>query len=380
MIKKKVFLRIDQTTEMIKLVILRHGQSSLNHENIFCGWIDAALTEKGLQQASEASNLIYDHFVTLKENGDAEHASKTKDESQLPTVGFASRLVRTNQTIAQIIKTLEQRSSPDNHHFDGVDEYHIVECKKNADINTAVQDKGQIVYKPVQQDGKDDNSGEYKGFKVYESWRLNERHYGSWQGQRKPQVLQKYGKDEYMRIRRDYNGKPPSVDLNKEMEVVPAALQQEMDKENRGSAVPKEMQSKPMVPTGSELVYDFKEPNRSLKYKDEYTYGNFLDLPTAESLNDVIHRLQSYLYDFMIPKILATDNKTGLIVAHGSSVRSLLKILCNISEEDIKNVDIPNGIPLVVELKEDFTFMKRYYLDPEQAKINAEKVRNEGFQ
>ena len=82
----------------------------------------------------------------------------------------------------------------------------------------------------------------------------------------------------------------------------------------------------------------------------------------------------------MIPKILATDNKTGLIVAHGSSVRSLLKILCNISEEDIKNVDIPNGIPLVVELKEDFTFIRRYYLDPEQAKINAEKVRNEGFQ
>ncbi|KAL6950932.1 hypothetical protein ACO0QE_000214 [Hanseniaspora vineae] len=367
---------------MIKLVILRHGQSSLNHENIFCGWIDAELTEKGLNQASEASNLIYDHFVTLKDNGDAEHAGKVKDESQLPTVGFASRLVRTNQTIAQIIKTLEQRTSPDNHHFDGVDEYHVVEFKqKNPEEDKGLQSKEQIVYKPVQQDGKDDNSGEYKGFKVYESWRLNERHYGSWQGQRKPQVLQKYGKDEYMRIRRDYNGKPPRVDLNKEMEVVPAALQREMNKENLNSSSHlSELQSKPMAQTGSELVYDFKEPNRSLKYRDEYTYGNFLDLPTAESLNDVIHRLQSYLYDFIIPKILATDNKTGLIVAHGSSVRSLLKILCNISEEDIKNVDIPNGIPLVVELKEDFTFIRRYYLDPEQAKINAEKVRNEGFQ
>ncbi|KAL6950934.1 hypothetical protein ACO0QE_000216 [Hanseniaspora vineae] len=89
-------------------------------------------------------------------------------------------------------------------------------------------------------------------------------------------------------------------------------------------------------------------------------------------------RYQNYLYSFMIPKILSTDNKTVLIVAHGSSVRSLLKIFCNISEEDIKNVDIPNGIPLVVELKEDFTFIRRYYLDPKQAKINAEKSLQRG--
>ena len=70
-----------------------------------------------------------------------------------------------------------------------------------------------------------------------------------------------------------------------------------------------------------------------------------------------------------------------LIVAHGSSVRSILKVLENISDSAIKDVDIPNGIPLVIELdKANFGLIRSFYLDPESAKINAAKVRNEGFE
>ncbi|SCV03760.1 LANO_0G06084g1_1 [Lachancea nothofagi CBS 11611] len=296
-------------SDTYKLFILRHGQSELNHENIFCGWIDADLTEKGKEQAKNAALLIKEHC-----------ASNSLD---LPRIGYSSRLVRTQETIDVMLQTFGIKKA---------------------------------IYKIVSHGNPVDNdSNGFAGHEavVYQTWRLNERHYGAWQGQRKPDILKEYGKEHYMFIRRDYNGRPPAADLTREM------VQEVNDK-------------------GSLTGYDFKEPNRHIKYKPEEDAGEVL--PSNESLCDVVKRLERFLSEAIVAK-LNSNNSAALIVAHGSSVRSILKILEDISDDEIKDVEIPNAIPIVVELdKKTKKFVRKYYLDPELAKINAERVRNEGFE
>lgn len=295
------------SNDTLKVILLRHGQSELNHENIFCGWIDAKLTEKGKTQARNAASLIQDY---CRKNG-----------ASLPQVGYTSRLVRTQQTMEVMLEEM------------GLEGFYEVVASTDYKFKETL-DKNVV--------------------KVLQTWRLNERHYGSWQGQRKPQILKEYGKEQYMYIRRDYQGKPPSADLKREMI-------QEVDER------------------GSSTGYEFKEPNRHQKYAPEEQNG--LELPNSESLRDVVERMKPFLKNVVL-KIARDHNLDScLMVGHGSSVRSILKILQNISDEEIKNVDIPNGTPLVVELdKETFKFVNRFYLDPETASIDAEKVRQEGFQ
>lgn len=282
------------STETFKLFLLRHGQSELNHENIFCGWIDAKLTEKGKSQARHTASLIKDYCQS--------------NNVSLPQIGYTSRLVRTQQTMDVILDELNLKG--ENHVVCG----NSFTEKDESDLTTSLQqNKGQVI-------------------PVLQTWRLNERHYGSWQGQRKPKILQQYGKDEYMYIRRDYHGKPPQVDLKLEMV-------QEVDEK------------------GSSTGYEFKEPNRHLKYGVEEANGE--TLPSGESLEDVVKRMVP-LFDNIVLK-LAKDFSldSSLIVGHGSSVRSILKILEGISDEAIKDVDIPNGIPLVIELdRSSFKFIR----------------------
>lgn len=294
-------------TDTFKLILLRHGQSELNHENIFCGWIDAGLTQKGKDQAKHASDLIIAYCKT--------------HNLSLPQTGYISRLVRTRQTMEVMLSEMNLKGS-----------YEVVSGSK-------YEPKGDL----------DPGSTS-----VLETWRLNERHYGSWQGQRKPDILKEYGEEKYMYIRRDYQGKPPSADLDREM------LQKVNDQ-------------------GSFTGYDFKEPNRSLKYHVEEQFGE--GLPSSESLKDVVQRLEPFLRNVVFPTAQKNNLDSSLIIGHGSSVRSILKILQGIPDEEIKNVDIANATPLVVELdKKSFQFVKNYYLDPEKARIDAEKVRREGFQ
>ncbi|CAI4051210.1 hypothetical protein N7582_005143 [Saccharomyces uvarum] len=296
--------------DTFKLFILRHGQSELNSENIFCGWIDAKLTEKGKSQARHSAKLIKQYSDT--------------NNIPLPQIGYTSRLVRTEQTMDVLLEELELGH-----------QNHIITT--DTDINEELHDiglRGQIP--------------------VFQTWRLNERHYGSWQGQRKPKVLKEYGKEKYMYIRRDYNGKPPKVDLNLEM------VQEENDQ-------------------GSSTGYDFKEPNRRLKYVSEENANELL--PESESLCEVVNRLRPFLNDVILSIARKNNQESCVIVGHGSSVRSLLKILEGVSDEDIKDVDIPNGIPLVIELdRSNFKFVRKFYLDPESAKVNAQMVRDEGFE
>lgn len=290
----------------LKVILLRHGQSELNHENIFCGWIDARLTEKGKTQARNAARLIQEY---CQKNG-----------VPLPQVGYTSRLVRTQQTMEVMLEEMGLEGS-----------YEVV---PGVDCDEKSLSKDVV--------------------RVLQSWRLNERHYGSWQGRRKPQILKEYGKEQYMYIRRDYQGKPPAADLKREM------IQEVND-------------------AGSSTGYEFKEPNRHLKYRLEEKNG--VELPDSESLQDVVERMRPFLTNVVLQLAKQHNLESCLVVGHGSSVRSILKILQNISDEEIKNVDIPNATPLVVELDKDtFKFVNRYYLDPETASIDAEKVRQEGFQ
>ncbi|SCW03260.1 LAFE_0G06524g1_1 [Lachancea fermentati] len=294
-------------TDTYTLFILRHGQSELNHENIFCGWIDASLTEEGKAQARSAAKMIKEHC----------HGKP----SMLPQIGYSSRLVRTQQTFEVMLEELGKEGS-----------YHVITQSTNVPAILKNKEESKVP--------------------VLQTWRLNERHYGSWQGQRKPKILEEYGKEQYMFIRRDYKGKPPAADLSKEM------IQERDDQ-------------------GALTGYEFKEPNRRVKYWPEEESGE--NLPNSESLHDVVNRLQTFLNEVILGNL--EEFSSTLIVAHGSTVRSILKILEQISDEDIKDVNIPNAIPIVIELdKKTKKFIRRYYLDPELAKVNAERVRNEGFE
>ncbi|AAS52909.1 AER228Cp [Eremothecium gossypii ATCC 10895] len=296
-----------ENRKTVKLFLLRHGESELNHAKIFCGWIDAHLTDKGKDQARSSASLIASF---CREHG-----------IEPPLVGYTSRLLRTIETMQVIMKELRRAAVFQT----------VVDTADALAVVDKVTAAGQTP--------------------VLQVWTLNERHYGSWQGQRKSSVLEQFGKSDYMLIRRDYNGRPPAVDLGREM------IQEDNEQ-------------------GPLTGYDFKEPNRRLKYGPELEKA--IELPRNESLADVIKRLAPFLNEVVL-KLLHELGESAIIVAHGSTVRSVLKILANISEEDIKDIDIPTGNPLVIELNaSDMSFVRHFYLDPESARKEAENVRNEG--
>jgi 2,3-bisphosphoglycerate-dependent phosphoglycerate mutase len=160
------------------------------------------------------------------------------------------------------------------------------------------------------------------------SWRLNERHYGALQGLDKKETAEKYGDDQVLAWRRSYDIQPPALDVD-----------------------------------------DERHPSHDERYADV----DADDLPATECLADVVDRMLPYWFEEMIPDLEA--GKTVLVVAHGNSIRALLKHLDDISEEDIVGLNIPTGIPLVYELDDNFKPLSSRYLgDPEAAKAAAEAV------
>ncbi|KAL6936547.1 related to Phosphoglycerate mutase 2 [Hanseniaspora guilliermondii] len=314
--------------QTIELILLRHGQSTLNSKNLFCGWIDPPLTEIGIEQAKSAAREIKKHLISTSK----------------PSVSFCSRLIRTKQTLLTILKELDELSN-----------VNVQETSENVIIEK---------HKPLSFEKVSTNPSTAMGYNFYSSWRLNERHYGSWQGQNKKKVLNIVGDKEYMQVRRDYEGRPPDVNLDKEME-------------QKGEVEDKNL------PGHDE--YEFKEPNRYEKYKMEYQFGD-VSLPISESLSDVLTRMTPLLEDFIIPEIINSENKIGMIIAHGSSIRAMLMKLMGLDANEIKGVNIPNGMPMIVKLsyekgrhnKYNIKFIDRYYLDPELAAKKAEQVKNEG--
>ena len=168
---------------------------------------------------------------------------------------------------------------------------------------------------------------------VQRSWRLNERHYGALQGLNKTETLEKYGEEQFMLWRRSFDVPPPGIDPNNQF-----------------------------------------AQNQDPRYKDLPPEA----IPLTECLKDVIVRMIPYWYDNVVPQLL--QGKQVLIVAHGNSLRALIKHLDQISDADIAALNIPTGIPLHYQLDKDFKPINPggTYLDPEAAKAAIEKVANQG--
>ena len=232
-----------KNNKIYKLVLIRHGQSEFNQENIFTGWTDVDLTKIGIEEAHIAG-------VILKNN------SFTFD------ICFTSTLKRSIKTSFIVLDQLNQ------------------------------------LYIPIIKD-----------------FHLNERHYGAIQGLNKKETSLKYGKKLVYEWRRSYSIPPPKLDED-----------------------------------------DIRNPANIEQYKNI----DRKELPLTESLEDTVKRVIPYFDKQIIPEI--KKGKSVLVVAHGNSIRGLIKFFDNLTDEDVVNVDIPNAIPLVYEFNENFDIIKRYYL------------------
>ena len=244
---------------MLRLVLLRHGESTWNKENRFTGWTDVDLSDKGREEAREAGRLM-------------------SAETYEFDVAYTSVLKRAIRTLWTALDELDMMWIP-----------------------------------------------------VYRSWRLNERHYGALQGLNKAETAAKYGEEQVKIWRRSYDTPPP-----------PLAYE------------------------------DPRHPSHDRRY------GGLkrAELPLTESLKDTVARFLPYWHDVIAPEIKA--GKRVLIVAHGNSLRALVKYLENISDEEIVGLNIPTGIPLVYQLNDDLKALTSFYLgDPAAAQAKAAAVANQ---
>jgi 2,3-bisphosphoglycerate-dependent phosphoglycerate mutase len=241
------------------LILLRHGNSVWNQENLFTGWVDVDLSNQGRAEAHRAGVLL------------AESGIK-------PDLLYTSRLKRA--------------------------------------INTA-----HIAL----------NAAERSWIDVKRDWRLNERHYGALQGKDKAQTLAEYGPEQFQIWRRSFDVPPPPID----------------------------------------------DSNEYSQAHDE-RYAGLAEIPKTECLKDVLVRMLP-LWDDEIKQDLI-GGKTVLVTAHGNSLRALVKHLDGISDDDIAELNIPTGIPLVYKLDENFKPLVAggEYLDPEAAAAGAAAVAAQG--
>ncbi|HET7846888.1 MAG TPA: phosphoglyceromutase [Acidimicrobiia bacterium] len=239
-----------------QLILLRHGQSTWNLENLFTGWTDVGLTAQGEDEARASGRLMSEEGLT-------------------PDILHTSVLIRAIRT---------------------------------AEI--ALEEMG-LQYLPVRR-----------------SWRLNERHYGALQGLDKKETASLHGSEQVLLWRRSYDVPPPALELDDER-------------------------------------HPSHDPRYAILAPDV--------LPATECLADVVVRMLPYWHDVIVPDLRA--GKTPLVVAHGNSIRALVKHLDGINEEEIVDLNIPTGVPLVYELDSELQPLSSRYLgDPEAAKAAAEAV------
>ncbi len=245
---------------MYKLVLLRHGESVWNRENLFTGWTDVDLSEKGVEEAVEAGRVLM-------------------HEGYMFDIAYTSVLKRAIRTLWLTL--------------DGMD----------------------LMWIPVVRD-----------------WRLNERHYGALQGLNKAQTAEKYGEAQVKVWRRSYDVQPPALDEN-----------------------------------------DSRYPGHDPRYRGLTK----AELPLTECLKDTVARFLPAWKDVIAPTV--RSGKKVIIVAHGNSLRALVKYLDNISDDEIVGLNIPTGMPLVYELDDSLRPLKSYYLgDPEKVRQAMESVANQG--
>jgi 2,3-bisphosphoglycerate-dependent phosphoglycerate mutase len=245
---------------MHNVVLLRHGESIWNKENLFTGWTDVDLSQKGTEEAKAAG-------ATLKQRG------------------FSFDLVFTS-VLKRAIRTAWM-----------------------------VLDEMDLMWIPIQLD-----------------WRLNERHYGALQGLNKAQTAAKYGEAQVKLWRRSYDVRPPSLEET-----------------------------------------DPRYPGKDPRYKDL----TMQQLPLTECLKDTVERFLPCWHELIAPSI--RSGKQILIAAHGNSLRALVKYLQDVSEQEIVDLNIPTGVPLVEELDGNLKSVRHYYLgDPVRIQQAIEGVASTG--
>ena len=167
---------------------------------------------------------------------------------------------------------------------------------------------------------------------VYNSWRLNERHYGALQGLNKSEMAAKYGEEQVLVWRRSYDVPPPKLEPD-----------------------------------------DPRSPAKDPRYKDLPKK----DIPLTECLKDTVARFLPYWHETIAPVV--KSGKRVIIAAHGNSLRALVKYLDNVSDKDIVGLNIPTALPLVYELDDDLKPLRSCYLgDPEEVKKAMEAVADQG--
>jgi 2,3-bisphosphoglycerate-dependent phosphoglycerate mutase len=166
---------------------------------------------------------------------------------------------------------------------------------------------------------------------VERSWRLNERHYGALQGLNKAQTVEKHGEAQVKIWRRSYDIPPPKLELD-----------------------------------------DQRHP----RFDPRYAGVNPSELPAAESLKDTLARVLPYWNSRIAPELRAGRNV--LVAAHGNSLRAMVKMLDNVSEKEIVELNIPTGVPLLYELNAELKPLgSRYLGDPAAIAAAAEAVRRQ---
>ena len=216
------------------LVLIRHGQSQWNQKNLFTGWTDIDLSQKGQEEAKKAGLLLKEKGLTFD-------------------CAFTSVLKRAIRTLWIIL------------------------------------DEMDLMWIPV-----------------IKTWRLNERHYGALQGKNKNHIMKQYGKDQLQKWRRNFSTKPPLLE-------------------------------------GKQVFHPKIDKN--------------LTLPRGESLKDTQNRLLPFWKQTILPMI--QEKKSVLIVAHGNSLRALIKHLENISDSEIPSLNIPTGKPIIYSLNSKGTILQK---------------------
>jgi 2,3-bisphosphoglycerate-dependent phosphoglycerate mutase len=245
---------------MKKVVLIRHGESKWNRENLFTGWEDVDLSPTGQKEAHSAG-------ATLKTLG------------YVFDVAYTSVLKRAIRTLITILDETDQFWIP-----------------------------------------------------VTKAWQLNERHYGALTGQNKAEMAKQWGDAQVLTWRRSYTVRPP--ELSKD------------DPRNKAG----------------DRRYHGLSPEQ---------------IPLTESLEDTVARVVPYWESEICP--LIREGQRVLIVAHGTSLRALVKHLDQLSEEEIIGVNIPTGMPLVYELDDNLKPLRSYYLgDPEKVKAAMDAVAAQG--
>jgi 2,3-bisphosphoglycerate-dependent phosphoglycerate mutase len=244
---------------MADLVLLRHGESTWNAENLFTGWTDVDLSARGEAEALEAGRLL----AVEQERG---------LDLRIVHTSVLTRSVRTANL------TLDELGRP---------------------------------WLPVRR-----------------HWRLNERHYGALQGKNKKETAEEFGMEQVKLWRRSYATPPPPLSLE-----------------------------------------DERHPVHDLRYRGLPASA----LPASECLADVVVRMLPYWYDQIVPDLHAFG--AVLVVAHGNSIRALVKHLKAISDDDIVDLEIPTGVPWVFRMDDALAIAEDRFLgDPAAVAKAAESV------